>query len=168
MRKDFSNPCHLNIEKWWRENVNIFMKKKIYTGIYFWVWPKELRVLSIKWTFFLNLFTYHADVSAQINDHEGDYALINKRRVVKFVDSWSLTINDAFWEDKTIIAFLEVSWWLNLLWPSDVIWWQGSRSTLTQVMACCLTAPSHYLNQCWLVISEVLWHSPDNTFTENT
>ena len=27
-------------------------------------------------------------------------------------------------------------------------------------MACCLTAPSHYLNQCWLIISMVLWHSP--------
>ena len=37
---------------------------------------------------------------------------------------------------------------INSLWPSDVIWLQGSRSTLAQVMACCLTAPSHYLNQC--------------------
>ena len=26
----------------------------------------------------------------------------------------------------------------------------GSLSTLLQIMACCLTAPSHYLNQCWL------------------
>ena len=26
-------------------------------------------------------------------------------------------------------------------------------------MACCLTAPSHYMNQCWLIISEVPWHS---------
>ena len=26
-------------------------------------------------------------------------------------------------------------------------------------MACCLTAPSHYLNQCWLIISEIPWHS---------
>ena len=34
------------------------------------------------------------------------------------------------------------------LWPSDVIWRQKSRSTLAQVMACCLTALSHYLNQC--------------------
>ena len=25
-------------------------------------------------------------------------------------------------------------------------------------MACCLTAPSHYLNLCWLIISKVLWH----------
>ena len=43
--------------------------------------------------------------------------------------------------------------------PSDTIWWQRSGSTLAQVMACCLTAPSHYLNQCWLIISEVQWHS---------
>ena len=53
---------------------------------------------------------------------------------------------------------------INSLWPSDVIWQQGTRSTLAQVMACCLTAPSHYLNQCWLMISEVLWHSPDSNF----
>ena len=26
-------------------------------------------------------------------------------------------------------------------------------------MACCLTAPRHYLNQCWLNIREVPWHS---------
>ena len=26
-------------------------------------------------------------------------------------------------------------------------------------------APSHYLNQCWLVISEVLWHSPKGNLT---
>ena len=52
--------------------------------------------------------------------------------------------------------------------PSDVIWQQGSRSTFAQVMACCLTAPSHYLNQCWLMISGVLWHSADSNFTENT
>ena len=56
----------------------------------------------------------------------------------------------------------------NSLRPSDAIWRWRSRSTLAQVMACCLTAPSHYLNQCWLMISEVLWHSPDNNFTENT
>ena len=36
---------------------------------------------------------------------------------------------------------------LNPLWPIDIIWRHGSRSTLAQVMACCLTAPSHYLNQ---------------------
>ena len=36
----------------------------------------------------------------------------------------------------------------NSLKPSDAIWRHKSGSTLAQVMACCLTAPSHYLNQC--------------------
>ena len=40
------------------------------------------------------------------------------------------------------------------LWPSGVIWWHKSRSTLAQLMACCLMAPSHYLNQCWPIINE--------------
>ena len=43
----------------------------------------------------------------------------------------------------------------NPLWPSDITWWQKSGSTLTQVMACCLTTSNHYLNHCWLIISEV-------------
>ena len=33
-----------------------------------------------------------------------------------------------------------------------------------QVMACCLLAPNHYLNQCWLLISKLLWHSPESNF----
>ena len=53
---------------------------------------------------------------------------------------------------------------LNLLWPSDVKWWHRSGSTLAQVMACYLMAPSHYLNQCWSLISEVLWNSPESNF----
>ena len=57
---------------------------------------------------------------------------------------------------------------VNSLWPSDAIWRQGSRSTLVQIMACCLTAPSHYLNQCWLIISKVEWHSSKGKFTRDT
>ena len=30
--------------------------------------------------------------------------------------------------------------------------------TLVQIMACFQTAPSHYMNQCGLIISEILWH----------
>ena len=39
---------------------------------------------------------------------------------------------------------------INSLWPSDAIWRHRSWSTLAQVMACCLSAPSHYLNECWI------------------
>ena len=58
--------------------------------------------------------------------------------------------------------------WVNSLWPSDTIWRHKSGSTLDQVMACCLMAPSHYLNQCWLIISKVQWHSSECNFTRDT
>ena len=57
---------------------------------------------------------------------------------------------------------------VNSLWPSDAIWRQRSGSTLVQIMACCLTAPSHYLNQCWLIISKVQWHPSESNFTRDT
>ena len=56
---------------------------------------------------------------------------------------------------------------LNSFWPSDTSLWNKSRSTLTQVMVYCLMSPSHYLNQCWLLIGEFLWYSPENNFTVN-
>ena len=48
---------------------------------------------------------------------------------------------------------------LNSLCPINVIWWHRHGSTLAQVMARCLMPPSPYLNQCWFIISRVLWHS---------
>ena len=47
---------------------------------------------------------------------------------------------------------------ITLLWPSDAIRRHRSGSTF-------LTAPSHYLNQFWHLISEVLWHSPESLST---
>ena len=40
---------------------------------------------------------------------------------------------------------------LYFLWFSDAIWRHRSGSTLAQVMACCLTEPSHYVNQAMLI-----------------
>ena len=57
---------------------------------------------------------------------------------------------------------------INSLWPSDTIRRHKSGSTLAQVMACCLTAPSHYLNQCWLIISMVEWQPSKGKFTKDT
>ena len=58
-------------------------------------------------------------------------------------------------------------WNNNSLWPSDAIWQHRYGSTLTQVMACCLKTPSHYLNQCWLT-SEVQGHSSEGNFMWDT
>ena len=48
-----------------------------------------------------------------------------------------------------------------------VIWRHRSRSTLAQVITCCLMIPSHHLNQCWFIISTVLWHSLEGSFSGN-
>ena len=45
---------------------------------------------------------------------------------------------------------------INSMFPGVVIWWHRSGSTLARVMACCLTAPSHYLNQCCITLIEIL------------
>ena len=51
------------------------------------------------------------------------------------------------------------------------IWQHRSGSTLAQVMACCLAAPNHFLNQCWLIIKSSVaftweqFHSP-HSYTE--
>ena len=75
----------------------------------------------------------------------------------------------------------QIQWWVlhaeyeatllfffNSLWPSDVIWGHRYWSILAQVMACCLTAPSHYLNQCWLIISMHPWRLSKGNFPRDT
>ena len=54
---------------------------------------------------------------------------------------------------------------INSLWPSDALWWHSTGPTLARVMACFLTAPSHYLNQCWLIVNKAQWYSPEGNFT---
>ena len=51
----------------------------------------------------------------------------------------------------------------NPLWFSDAIW--RHRSRWAHVMSTCLTTPSHHMNQCWLLIKAVPWHSLEGNFT---
>ena len=66
----------------------------------------------------------------------------------------------------TIISITGPQWvkswpqWVKSLRPGDAICWHITGLTLAQVMACCLAAPSHYLNQCWFVIIEINHYSP--------
>ena len=70
--------------------------------------------------------------------------------------------------DTLIMAAQSLTNFINSLWLSDIICRRRSGSTLVQVMACCLTAPSHYLNQCWLIISKARqWHSSEVNFTRD-
>ena len=68
---------------------------------------------------------------------------------------------------KRKISCADLNKLINSLGPNDAMWQHRSGLTLAQVMACCLTAPSHYLNHCWFLISKVPWHSPVSNFTVN-
>ena len=81
--------------------------------------------------------------------------------------AWESFIFNRKCQDYVLIKFPRGQW-VNSLWPSDAIWWQRYESTLAQVMACCLMAPSHNMNQHWLIISEVKWHSHQGNFTRDT
>ena len=47
------------------------------------------------------------------------------------------------------------------------IWQQKCGPTLAHVMAWCLTASSHYLNQCWLIIRKDQWQSSEGDCTRD-
>ena len=64
-----------------------------------------------------------------------------------------------------LIQFWNITTFWPTLWPGDAMWRRISRSTLAQVMACCLPTPSHYPNQNWLIIDNGPWYSPESNFT---
>ena len=110
-----------------------------------------LLIFSSKFTDYLQLFCTEA--TYMINQSSQKYAKYGAVRSTTF---------------NSTLQFYNIAlqYWLysfNSLGPSDAIWRWRSWSTLVQVMACCLTAPSHYLNLCWLVISKVLWNSSEGT-----
>ena len=53
------------------------------------------------------------------------------------------------------------------LWPSGTTWRHIFMSKLAQVMACCPTTSSHYLNQLRLISSKVQWY-PDSNIERDT
>ena len=72
------------------------------------------------------------------------------------------------WPDPSTQSLFNSFHWIYSLLFSHTILGHISGSTSTLVMACCLTAPSHYLNQCWLSMDWVLWHSPESNFMVST
>ena len=55
---------------------------------------------------------------------------------------------------------------LNVLTHSGLVLPYGSTDVGQHWLSWWLTAwPSHYWNQCWLIVRDVLWHSPENKFT---
>ena len=79
--------------------------------------------------------------------------------------------NNRIFTSIMLIAYIIIVNSLQLtypLLPCDAMRRLRSGWTLAQVVACCLTAPSRYLNQCWLLISKVQSHSSVGNFTLGT
>ena len=80
------------------------------------------------------------------------------------------------WED--VILMVEKSWEISrhfrcyLMALGDDVWLHGIWSTLAQLMAWCRhsprQAPSHYLNQCWLIVHVTLCHSAKDTYMKSS
>ena len=90
------------------------------------------------------------DKKAEVEDLEKQIEVLDKK----------LKSNQQFLEVGILRNWLQI----NSLGPGDTIWWQRSGSRLDQIMACCLMASSHYLNQCWLVIHRFQWNSPERNW----
>ena len=140
-----------------------------------WLWTQQIQPLSLSWV------NYRASI---INPLCAEWYW-RKRNIITngapgflMCELWGdilLTLymlNFLYGNIKKIYLHFLSSWqhWgtVDSLWLSDAIWQHRSGSVLAQVMAYCLTAPSHYLNQCWLVVSEVRWQSFEGNLTQDT
>ena len=82
----------------------------------------------------------------------------NSARSLVWAVTWWYMYSRKFKPNENVINALKqkvldmyTHWHVNPLWYSDAIWQLRSGSTLAKLTVCCLTAPSHYLNQCWLI-----------------
>ena len=70
-----------------------------------------------------------------------------------------------YWNFKRLLQGGTLVNAINSSWPSDAIRQHRSGSALFQLIVCCLMAPSHYLNHCWIITKGLLWHSsPESNF----
>ena len=138
--------CRFELDGQVRKNGDILVQLKIHND------SNSSR--NIKVRMFANAKYYTGIAGEEIDDFSKDVCVAGKKckyYIYKLMVSYI---------DTVIIQPGLVP--IKSLGPSDAIWRWRSWSTLVQVMASCLTAPNHYVNQCWLIISEVLWHSSED------
>ena len=95
--------------------------------------------IHCKYTFYLTTYSTTALVSVI-------YKLCRKNKSLSSTPFWCKKIIE---NANTFLCFF------NSLQLSDATWWHKSPSALSQITTCCLTAPRHYLHQCWLIIKGV-------------
>ena len=129
---------------YWTNMVHVDVSPRIHTLIPQWrkhgmLWVIWHHASPQKWQSALSIKLYASFLYTELVKHNG-YSTKLMCTVAHYTS----------FAQSACLAALCCDFSVNLFWPSDAIWRQRSGSTLAQVMACCLMAPSHYLNQCWL------------------
>ena len=115
----------------------------------------DVHVMSLRWHF-------NEGWLPKWKCHYNDYFIIN--RGIKGLSKWQPSVlpvmikRSTRWPVYFINKYASLTKCnLNSLRPGDTY---GDRfgSTMAQFMAWSLMAPSHFLNQCWLIIKSFLWH----------
>ena len=68
----------------------------------------EERIKERRRNKFLNIVTYHSSMSDSSEQENFEFMLNHKKCVLHFVQEWAVIVGNAFREDHTINAFLEV------------------------------------------------------------
>ena len=99
----------------------------------------------------------------------------NKWSKLYWLHAWNICCNIKYtfklgeiWYIQGLFSHSVSQDYINSFRPGDAILRHRSGSTLAQVMASCLQAPSHYLHSCLLIISKVVWHSSEGNFIRDT
>ena len=133
-----------NVSIWWHHDVDFRQWLLSYVASQ----PGPMPETAISWKLLWQRI--RLKMPAQVVDISDIFICMNSPTCYQYISPEAAGKVNLVWEDKHGL--------FNSLWPSDTKWWQRSGSTLAQVMACCHTAPSHYLNHSWLIISEIQWH----------
>ena len=94
------------------------------------------------------------------------HKFVYKKLLLKYTFPWHKFVRNVQTYPSLMIICSNLDF--NSLWPSYAIWCHRTGATLAQAMACSPTAPSHYLNQCWLIISNVQRHSSEDNFATDS
>ena len=157
-----------------KKTLNIYGFKIYFTRIYKLnsLWPNDVIWSERTWSM-VQVMACHPFGAKPLPKPIPTYCQLKAWNSVKFqskIQAFSfeklyLRMLSARW--RLFYSGLRVCYILNWYLEHFQLWWHRSGSTLAYVMVCCLTTPRHFLNQCWLIITKVKWHSSDISFTRD-
>ena len=128
---------------WWKE---VWLKWWFYNE-----WPSRPVV-----TYQVQMYSLDTIIYIYIHIY---YTKMHSRELLALVKDWNcayVKLNSRVYDSAVMVC--NNNWimkYINSSYPSDSL--RRHKSVLVQVMACDLTAPSHYLKQCWHINNAVIW-----------